>query len=364
MQVSLNGETPFSTISGFSLVQRYDSHHSFELRVPLESVESHGTQTLNKSKSFLGQNINFKINEGDDSGSGATDLEFNGVVTGISISRYGGTASDLLVRGFSPTVILDHGLNTKAIAQTTLSALVSMTTSKYPSNGIQFKVSPSPDPQLAFVHQQKESNYTFLCRLANTYGQWFFFDGKTCVFGKPAAGSTIALEFGTDLTEFELGLALAPTKFKTLAQNGNSQLMQAPAAPVAHLDQWGAFAFDQSNKYFFEEQIFNTEQSVTSESDVQDIARIRRSAIAAGLVKFKGASINAKLKIGGSISVSAENPGGSGSTDYGTYIVTALKHTVDGRGKYGNHFEAISAAVDIPPPINIDAHNYRTTHGF
>lgn len=352
LKVELNGETPFTTISGFTLVQKYDGHHSFELRVPLESVESDGGQTFSKSKAFIGQSINFKISGvTGDNNIGSVQNEFNGVVTGIAISRHGGVASDLLVKGFSPTIILDHGLNTKVFAKSTLSSLVSSITGKYPFNGVRVKNNPSPNPQLAFVHQHKESTFQFLCRLANRYGQWFLYDGKDIVFGKLPGGNTIDLKFGSDLSDFELNLSLAPTKFTTIALDSNSKAIQAASLPVEHLDQLGNFAFDQSNKYFFDEQIFNTEQSISSASDVQDIAKIRRAAIAAGLVKISGASSNAKIKVGGVISVSADSIEGGTSTDYGKFTVMAVKHSMDGRGNYKNNFEGIPSAVEIPPPI-------------
>lgn len=352
LKVEINGETPFTSISGFTLVQRYGGHHSFELRVPLQDVESRGTDNLEKSKNYLGQSIKFEISETNaDGGAGAKQGEFNGVITAISLARYNGVASDLIIKGSDPVIILDHGLNTKVFAQMSLSALVSSVTSKYPFNGVQFKVNPNPDPQLAFIHQHKQSSFDFLCRLANRYGQWFLYDGANCIFGKLSAGTAVALKFGSDLTDFKLNISLAPTKFTTIGIDPNGKAQQAPAAPVAHLDQLGSFAFDQSNKYFFEEQTFNTEQSIKTASDVQDIALIRRAGIAAGLVKLTGSSVNAKLKIGGNISVSAENISNNSNTDYGTFTVIALKHILDGRGNYRNNFEALPSAIDVPPPI-------------
>ena len=350
LKIELNGETPFTTVSGFTLVQTYDHHHRFELKVPLESVESGNAQNLSKSKSFIGQSINFKINGvTGDNNQGAVEHEFNGVVTGIAVLRTGGVASDLLVRGFSPTIILDHGLHTKVFAQTTLSGLVSTITGKYPFNGVRFKVNPSPNPQLAFIHQHKESTFSFLYKLANRYGQWFLFDGKNIVFGKLSGGDTVDLKFGSDLSDFELGISLAPSKFTTMGVDTTGKVQQATSLPVEHLDQLGSFALDQSNKFFFEEQIFNTEQSVTSASDVQDIGKIKRAAIAGGLVKLTGISSNAKLKIGGNVAVSADGADGGASTEYGTFTVVAIKHTMDGRGSYKNNFVAVPSAIDVPP---------------
>jgi len=350
LKVELNGETPFTTISGFTLVQTYHHHHHFELKVPLESVESGGVQNLNKSKSFIGQSINFKISGVTaDNNNGAVQHEFNGVVTGIAILRSGGVASDLLVRGYSPTIILDHGQHSRVFAQTTLSGLVSAITGKYPFNGVRVKVNPTPNPQLTFIHQHKESTFNFLCKLANRYGQWFLFDGKNIVFGKLSGADTVDLKFGSDLSDFELGISLAPTKFTIMGVDSSGKVQQAPSLPVEHLDQLGSFALDQSNKFFFEEQIFNTKQSIATAGDVQNIGKIKRAAIAGGLVKLTGVSANAKLKIGGNITVSADSADGTPATNYGTFTVVAVKHTMDGRGSYINHFVALPSAIDVPP---------------
>ena len=356
LKAELNGESPFTTVSGFKLIQKYDSHHNFEFRVPVESIETSTNHVMDKSKGFIGQSIKFKItDEWGDNNFGNVLHEFNGVVTSIAIARYGGIGGDLILRGSSPTIILDHGLNTKAFNQTTLSGLVSTVTGKYPFNGVRFKVNPRPNPQLAFVLQHKESTYDFLCRMANRYGQWFFFDGKEIIFGKLTGGDAVPLKFGSDLFDFELGVYLAPTKFKTMATDANGKSMQEASAPVEHLDQLGSFALDQSNKYFFEEQLYNANQSVSSAAELQDLAKIRRASIAAGLVKLSGSSSNAKLKVGGNISVTSPGADHSATVDYGTFTVIALKHTMDGLGNYRNSFEAISSAVDVPPPIGANS---------
>ena len=348
IDVQINGESPFNMIADFTLLERYDYHHSFEIKAPLDTVESNENQVFTKSKNFLGQGIKIKFIGGTNEHNGQTVHEFNGVVTSVAIARDGGSAAYLMVRGFSPTIILDHGLNTKVYKDKTLSALVDEV-GRYPfEGGVRLNVNPSPNPTLHFIHQHKESNYAFLSRLANRYGQWFFFNGQNIIFGKPSSGPSVELKFGSNLIDFEIALALAPTKFKTMAIDEESKALTANTVPVDHLDSLGSFVFDQSEKYFYQEQVYNADSSVTSLSDVQDISKTRRAAIAAGMVRVSGSSVEPKLKVGDTISIEAD-----GASGYGNYTVIIIKHSMSSHGNYVNEFEAISASLGVPLPIGV-----------
>src|SRR6202012_5132600 len=108
-----------------------------------------------------------------------------------------------------------------------LSALVEEV-GRYPyEGGARLNSNPSNNPTFTFIHQHKESDFAFITRLANRYGQWFFFNGQNIYFGQLPDGEDIELKFGSNLTEFEIGLAIAPTKFKTFAIDEESKTVSA-----------------------------------------------------------------------------------------------------------------------------------------
>ncbi|HWB64668.1 MAG TPA: phage baseplate assembly protein V, partial [Chitinophagales bacterium] len=358
LNVEIDGRNPFHSISGFSLTQSYDFHHHFSLRVPLDDIEEKGIDNLDKSKSFIGKTIKIEIG-GPPPGVQGSEVEykknqFNGVITEIGMHRNCDMATELVLSGYSPTILLDHGANTRQFNDMTLSSVVNSVVSKYPRDGISYKVSVSPDPKFDFLLQYRESSYNFLARLANLHGQWFYFNGKECVFGRLESGEEHHLQFGSSLLDFHLGAKLKPSKFKTKAYDYvNNKQYDSGQANISGLDSLGKFAYDKSNSYFFEEQLYNSVRLMTSAGDVNDIAKFRRGTIVSDLVVMSGQSENFMLNVGSSVNVKGPHSNDASKTiDYGTYTILKVTHVMDGSYNYQNSFEAIPSAVEIPPLIN------------
>ncbi|MDX2002104.1 MAG: type VI secretion system Vgr family protein [Chitinophagales bacterium] len=346
MKIQINGSTPFKSFHYFSLSQSFDNHHRFEISTPLYEVEGDGASNFDKGKDFIGKPL---VAELQDANDGKTSLQFNGVVTDVAVQRHSGAASELIIKGYSPTIVLEHGPNMRSFVDVSLSHVVKNITSKYPKNGINYKISPSPDPQIAFSMQYKESSFNYIARLANKYGQWFFFDGKDCIFGGLPSGNTIDMVFGDDLAEFNLGMKLQPAKFVMKEYDYiNNKTYETKSPSVSNLDQLGKFALSESDSYYFDEQTYSANEVVASNNDVSDLAKARRSAIAGGLVILSGKSYNAKLKIGATIHVTGRQDEDNSSVDYGQFTVIRVKHLLKGAGTYYNTFEAIPSSVSIP----------------
>jgi len=107
-----------------------------------------------------------------------------GIVTEVSLNRRNKGNREVLVKGYSPTILLDGRPNCKSYTGKTLSAIVNDLHSQIPQNDLKFVTDPAFTGEIPYVVQYKESNFNFLNRIADRYGEWCYYDGKELKFGR------------------------------------------------------------------------------------------------------------------------------------------------------------------------------------
>ena len=95
--------------SSLVLTQSIFEHHAFRLVCPTEAIDGQSGDVLHSSKDLIGRAISIKVNAVGAQGS----LNFSGVITRVEASRHSGHAGDIIISGFSPTILLDNGPHCK-----------------------------------------------------------------------------------------------------------------------------------------------------------------------------------------------------------------------------------------------------------
>jgi type VI secretion system secreted protein VgrG len=351
VEVELDNSQLIEPVSSLKLSQRHDWHHHFEVVAPLETIEGRQQMSLDKSNNFIGKSIKIAIKSQD--ASKQFNL-FKGVITEVTLSRFGGTSSSIVIRGYSPTILLDDGPSCAAFLDKPLKQIVQTVTSVYPMNLLSVKNSPSSNPKLPFIVQYNESAYNFLGRIGNTQGQWFYYNGTDLIFGKLESEDTVPMKFGHDLKSFEASVRVSPLKFKGHAHdyiNDEPLYSQSSSESVSGLDNWGNKAVSSSDSLYSNEQQFHFGESVADSAELKALVSTRKSALASELVVFSGISDNSNLKVGSKITVTGGSRAslGDDNMDYGSFTVIRISHQADGIGNYQNRFEAIPSTLTVPP---------------
>lgn len=335
----------------FRLTQVHNSHHTFELIVPLEVIEGDSTNNLLKGKDMVGEPIKVDISPEDSSKRSGQLNQFNGIVTGVSVLRHGINASDFVIRGASPTILLEDLPNTRSYSEKSVSQIVKDVLKPYPKNDLKSKVSPKPDASIDYYTQYEETNYNFLRRTAAIHGQWCYYDGKQLVFGELDSGSEeVELSMGQDLMELELGMKIEPTKFKHLSHDyvKNQPYDTASGqAKVSGLNSLGKHALSTSEKVFAQESLSYTRGYYKDKNSLKDYSVAYRSGEAGDLIIAEGTSVNARIKVGCRIKIKSGSD--QKDEDYGSYTVISVTHFTNLVGSYHNSFEAIPDTVTVPP---------------
>jgi type VI secretion system secreted protein VgrG len=205
---------------------------------------------------------------------------------------------------------------------------------------------------IAYFVQYKETAWQLLTRLATTYGEWLYFDGRQLVLGSPHGGEA-KLVYGSDLQHFNITLQAKPASFKMMAYDYmNNEVYDGKPEGVASkagLNELGKHVLQKS------ETLYNTQpkqwhnQFLTNKKQLDDTISTRAAMQSSSMVSFEGSTSSPSLQLGGSVKIDGKNVASQADESFGAYTITTISHQCDGHSNYSNHFVGIPASVKMPP---------------
>lgn len=339
------------------LHQTLFDHHSLSMVVPFDTVEGSQAAFLGDAPArFLGQPVtvtvtpdqNFKPDK-------AQGFSFKGMVTEMGTSKDSDGDGSITVQGYGTSCLLADGSQNRTFVNQTLTAIFEQVLAPYPGNLLAKQIQPRHKASIPYVVQYKESNFAFLSRLATEYAEWFFYNGNVLQLGPPASTT---IEFTADGVHntFHLGMSLHPTKVKFYEYSYDQHQhytasTQAQDVPALSQHPFGKLALQQSDKVFQQESYAMAEMSVQSSGELNEEAKTFKAQRVADLIALQGESDNSSLQLGGVIQVKGKGLGSNhlNVTDFGTYRLVEITHSIDAEGNYGNTFTAIPHLLELPP---------------
>jgi len=344
---SING-SPLMQFTSFSLNQNIFSHHHFTLVCPAQSIDGK-TGMFTVSKDMIGGSFGARISGVGLSGT----LLFNGIITGIETARFTGHHGDVIITGYSPTIVLDSGPHCKSWEKKALKNIAQDVLKFFPQNLLEPKIQPLYGETLAYTVQYKETAWEFLQRLTGTYGEWLFWDGRSLVVGPPRENKKTELVYGRHLSRFNVSLEARPTQLQLMAWDYlNSQVYSSAPQGVeqkAGLNPWGEQVYKAGQTVYGTQPKQWNNKFLTNKKQQDDLVNLRSAVESSKLVRFQGQSGHPGVSIGSRIEVSGSNVFTLGTEGYGEYLVTGISHRVDARGHYENEFTAVPSSIKVPP---------------
>ncbi|WP_419699019.1 type VI secretion system Vgr family protein [Mucilaginibacter sp. NFX135] len=345
LSVDINIEgTPITHFSTFSLDQRFNEHHTFQLRFNHDQVEEYNAVTLQNSKDFIGKNITVQFGA-----VGGSENIFSGIVTRVELSQSHGFLGDIVVSGFSPGILIDRGPDLGSYLNKDLKTIIQLATQDAPQNDLKLNIKPTNTTPIDYIIQYRESDYDFINRLSAEYHEWFYYDGQKLNFGKPDKLDEVNLIYGRDLHSLQYAMQIAPLKQNKFAYNPKQdELLTAEPQGVAGGNPDVAHAVEASNKVY--SKVYNgpIDVRVNSKKEINDFVNNKQKAQVSELVNIIGHGDNPQVGLGKVLNVSMSMRGNSGFEvqDFGKFLVTGVHHQVDGVGHYQNTFEGVTADTE------------------
>ena len=334
--------------SSLSLSQGIFEHHVFRLICPAESIDGTSGSILNASKNMIGSAITIQI----DSGKSGGLLQFSGVVTQVEAARFSGHAGDMVIGGFSPTILLDNGLHCKTWEKKAIKNIVQDVLKHFPQNLLQPKISPSYGETLSYTVQYKETAWHFINRLSASHGEWLYYDGQKLVLGPPQTNKA-QLFFGRNLDRFNMALHVRPANFQMLAYDYmNQEVYDGKPAGInnkAGLSELGKHALQKSEQFYGTQPKQWHNHFLTNKKQLDDYINTHASMQSSSLVRFNGSSGHPGVQVGNGISVEGRNFFNQSDEAFGDYTILSVSHHCDGQGNYNNDFVALPSGIKMPP---------------
>lgn len=345
--ISIEGRS-IKQFSSLFLSQTIFDHHNFRLICPSEAIDNSSDKIFNASQNLIGGSISIKI----EAVTGGGVLQFNGVVTQIEASRHNGHAGDIIIAGYSPTILLDSGPHCRTWEKKAVKNIAQDVLSYFPQNLLQPKISPIYSETLSYMVQYRETAWQFLSRLAATYGEWLFYDGQKLVFGNPQGDKT-ELSFGVNLHDFNMAMQVRPAAFKMMAYDYmNHEVYDGTPNDIpnkAGLNDFGKHAFQKSEKFYGTRPKQWHNQFLTNKKQLDDYITTRAAMQSSNLVRFNGQSGHPGVQVGSTVAVQGHNVFSKKDESFGDYNVISVNHQCDGEGNYSNQFIAIPSSIKMPP---------------
>lgn len=337
------------------LRQKFNDHHEFAITVNQDVLESAESFNLKNAQKKIGKTVLIRFKKQNDSSEVA--YEFIGIICSIRMERFSSRNGDLVLMGYSPTILLENGQNFASFYKNDLKKIVTKIANLFTQNNFSAKINNEYKKEVVYISQYRESNFQFLNRISSEFSEWMYYDGKNLNFGKPASQKEIDIAYGEDINSMQLALKIQPMSFTNYSYISKEDKVVKYDAPsgVDGLDQYSDHALKESNKMFSDASYLPIRQRISSKSDLETFVKKQKSSLAANLEVLTGTSDNPAIYIGVIINlkISRLENNAFKKEDYGKFLITAVEHYVDSNGKYYNSFEAIPSNLEVIPVNNI-----------
>jgi len=327
-----------------SLDQKYNWHHSFKITMSAESIEGKNAVNIDKSKEYLGKIVDITIEstmkvDGD-------GLVFKGIITAVNIDRTFASDNVIVLSGYSPTYLLEDGRGCTSFEKMKGADIFGKITGDYPGNLLNTQKNEQTSRKFEYHVKYKETNYEYLSRLADTNGEWLYYNGKNFVYGKIKDVNQLDIVLGKDLTAFEYGITMKPSKFEYLTydytKNSYHEVKSKSFKP-GWLDNYGKAAKSAGDDHFPGGHKFPVAFDIKEESDLKKQMEIRKSAILSDASIFAGESTNPSIMVSTNVGVTANG------SFINRFRVINVSHYIDASKNYTNSFEALPLSTTSPP---------------
>ncbi|MGN7819536.1 type VI secretion system Vgr family protein [Chitinophaga sp. 22536] len=347
---SING-TPISTYSSFTLTQSIFEHHRFTLTCTSQTIDGL-SGIFSSSQDMIGNTFEAHI-----SGIGLSgELQFNGIITNVETSRVNGEYGNVIISGYSPTIILDNGPHCKSWENQTVKGIAEDVLKHFPHQLLAPKFMPVSKQVFEYAVQYKETAWAFLHRLCAQQGEWLYWNGSGLVMAPPSGDTKTQLVYGSTLSHFNIHLNARPTDRQYIGWDYQNSLIYTSAGKEvgqkAGLNALGTKVLENAQTIFGTQPKQWNFRYADSKKQQDDMATLHGAIESSKMIMLTGQSGHPGVAIGSRTEITGNNVFNGGSTeDYGEYLVIAVEHFVDTKGDYSNHFTAVPGSLRVPPVV-------------
>ena len=283
---------------------------------------------------------------------GSHPYEFSGWITDVQIDSwenftdsldYKHRSNKVRIIGQGDVVKLDGTPTMNSYVDKPLSDIVKRVTEKA---SFEIKCNPKYKGLLPYAMQYGENNFDFLNRLSCTYGELFYYDGRTLFFGTPDDPRAEDLYVDQDLISLRTYSSAVPRKYTGYGYLPmEDQFVRTPEHFKPNAENSLLKTITERSDYLFPDKgVVEAGTAAYSEDHLYDMAKGLRLDAAGRMLNIEGQTRTCRIKLGSLVNVLF--PHRMDVPSLGQYRIVQLTHRIDKNGNYSNHFLAMPSQYE------------------
>ncbi|WP_292010906.1 phage baseplate assembly protein V [Chryseobacterium sp.] len=337
----------------FTLKQSTRKHHEFSLVLAHDTLGGRQTHTLDDAHKFLGKRITVVITYKDIENS--PERTFVGVITGVGFSQEKMSLGNIVLNGYSPTILLDGASHIQSFGggQPVNMGIIAEEVIKQGLDKSRFdiRIDTNDYSQILYSSQYDETHYNYLARMAEAYGEQFYYDGEVLHFGKlPAQNKPISLTYGSNANDINVELKAVHIRPQFYGYNSSkNEKLTSGITPVQHVADLAKTAYSHNEKIYKTPALRIAPIKASTHLDIEYSQRSSSGSGAVDVFSVSGKTTVPFLHPGCVVDMQMRKPD-SNETGYFTKImITEATHEIDAIGHYNGTFEGIASDTGFLP---------------
>jgi len=337
----------------FKLTQSAQRHHEFTLTLSHDTLGDRQTHTLEEANKFLGKRLTAVISYKDIDQS--PERTFVGVITGVGFSQEKMSLGNIVLSGYSPTILLDGAPHIQSFggSQPVNMGIIAEEVIKQGLDKSRFdiRIDTNDYSQIVYSSQYDETHYNYLARMAEAYGEQFYYDGEVLHFGKlPPQNKAIKLTYGSSANDIKVELKAVHTKPQFYGYNSSRhEKLTSGATPIQHVGDLAKTAYGHNDNIYKTPSLRVAPIKATTHLDVEYSQKSTSGSEAVNVFNISGSTTVPFLHPGCSVDIEMRKPDTNETSYFTRIMVTEATHEIDTIGHYSGSFFGIASDTGYLP---------------
>ena len=341
----------------FKLKQSATKHHEFELIIPHDALSDRQDHQLEQANKFLGKRLTTVIKYKDFETKESPERTFVGVITKVGFSQDSHSLGNIVLKGFSPTILLDSAPHTQSfggdgpvnmgiIATNVIKQGINVNNNEY-----DVRVNAKADSQIYYSTQYNETHYNYLCRMAEAYGEQFYYDGEVLHFGNiPAPNKPLEMIYGSNVTDVNVELKAVHINPSFYGYNSSSNAkLTSGLTPIKHRSDLAQTSYKNNENIFKTPSLQVAPIKATTHMDVINSQTSASGSKAVEVMTVSGNTTLPFLYPGCVADINMRKTDSNKTSHFTKLMMTEVTHEIDTLGHYTGTFEAIASDTGYMP---------------
>jgi hypothetical protein len=337
----------------FKLTQSAQKHHEFTLTLAHDTLGDRQTHTLEEANKFLGKRLTAVISYKDIDKS--PERTFVGVITGVGFSQERMSLGNIVLSGYSPTILLDGAPHIQSFGgtQPVNMGIIAEEVIKQGLDKSRFdiRIDTNDYSQIIYSSQYDETHYNYLARMAEAYGEQFYYDGEVLHFGKlPPQNQPIKLTYGSSANDIRVELKAVHTKPQFYGYNSSkNEVLKSGATPIQHVGDLAKTAYQHNDNIYKTPSLRVAPIKATTHLDVEYSQKSTAGSEAVNVFTISGSTTVPFLHPGCAVDIEMRKPDTNETSYFTRIMVTETTHEIDTIGHYTGSFHGIASDTGFLP---------------